>query len=266
MQKKFTRNRAIEIMKELKNLKYFQNPAHRKKYIRNQSGRIALSFNLIRNSLNKDSAVLDLGIAPYFFAHLIKSQYNCKIYGIGLSASGAEEMEENFGFPTYYCNIEIDKFPFEDSTFDIVVCTEVLEHLVMNPSHTLSEIHRVLKSRGILLISTPNAVSLTNRFALLFGRNIFAKYSLDHIYGRHNRLFTRRELKKLLKDSNYEIEKCIMFTDTTPFKKRIAKLFALVGSLVSPNLRDKIIILARKFGETKMAFPESVYRHSLKTD
>lgn len=40
------------------------------------------------------------------------------------------------------------------STFDIVVCTEVLEH-TLNPFLAVEEIHRLLKPSGILIMSTP---------------------------------------------------------------------------------------------------------------
>ena len=48
-----------------------------------------------------------------------------------------------------------DGLPFEDGTFDVVVMTEVIEHLLY-PWDTLREIRRVLKPDGILLLSFPN--------------------------------------------------------------------------------------------------------------
>jgi ubiquinone/menaquinone biosynthesis C-methylase UbiE len=41
-----------------------------------------------------------------------------------------------------------------DNTFDIVVCTEVLEH-TLRPFDAINEIHRILKPNGALLMSTP---------------------------------------------------------------------------------------------------------------
>ena len=41
-----------------------------------------------------------------------------------------------------------------ESTYDAVVCTEVLEH-VSNPFSAISEIHRILKPNGILFASSP---------------------------------------------------------------------------------------------------------------
>lgn len=47
---------------------------------------------------------------------------------------------------------------FEVESFDIVICSEVLEH-VPAPERILKEIHRILKNDGMAIISTPNAVN-----------------------------------------------------------------------------------------------------------
>ncbi len=49
---------------------------------------------------------------------------------------------------------DIMNLPFEDGTFDAVVCLEVLEH-VKNPFIALQEAHRALKSGGIFIGSAP---------------------------------------------------------------------------------------------------------------
>lgn len=51
-----------------------------------------------------------------------------------------------------FCEADIYKLPFEDASFDLVICCEVLEHLEF-PDRGLSEICRV--SRGAILVSTP---------------------------------------------------------------------------------------------------------------
>ena len=44
--------------------------------------------------------------------------------------------------------------PFSEKTFDVVTCTEVLEH-VLRPEKVMEEVYRILKSDGCLLISVP---------------------------------------------------------------------------------------------------------------
>lgn len=52
------------------------------------------------------------------------------------------------------------RLPFNSRTFDIVICSEVIEHV--NAKETLvSEISRVLKYKGWLILSTPNPNALT---------------------------------------------------------------------------------------------------------
>lgn len=50
------------------------------------------------------------------------------------------------------CNKNIDLIP--SNYFDIVICTEVLEH-TLNPFNAVNEIHRILKTGGHCFISTP---------------------------------------------------------------------------------------------------------------
>jgi SAM-dependent methyltransferase len=49
--------------------------------------------------------------------------------------------------------VAAETLPFEDESFDLVLCTQVLEH-VQDPAAVLSEIHRVLRPGGGALIST----------------------------------------------------------------------------------------------------------------
>ena len=58
---------------------------------------------------------------------------------------------------------------FDARTFDYVVCTEALEHLE-HPALLLREFARLLRPHGVLLVTTPNIVSLRSRLKfLLFG-------------------------------------------------------------------------------------------------
>jgi SAM-dependent methyltransferase len=49
-----------------------------------------------------------------------------------------------------------EQLPLGNSQFDLVICTQVLEY-VAEPSSVLSEIHRVLRPGGDLLLSVPSA-------------------------------------------------------------------------------------------------------------
>ncbi|MCR5398428.1 MAG: class I SAM-dependent methyltransferase, partial [Lachnospiraceae bacterium] len=56
-----------------------------------------------------------------------------------------------------YIDMAVDisgRLPFEDDTFDTVICSDVLEH-IYNPVDTLNEMVRVCKRNGHILLNTP---------------------------------------------------------------------------------------------------------------
>jgi len=60
--------------------------------------------------------------------------------------------------------------PYKTASFDIAVSIEVLEHLE-NPWYHLNELHRVLKSGGVLVLTVPNTQALFERlYYLLTGK------------------------------------------------------------------------------------------------
>lgn len=69
--------------------------------------------------------------------------------------------------------------PIPDASFDCVVSIEVLEHLE-NHSRFISELVRVTKPGGTLILTTPNVLSIQSRFHyLLYGTTDCAPYPLD---------------------------------------------------------------------------------------
>jgi SAM-dependent methyltransferase len=106
----------------------------------------------------KCRSVLEIGSSDYSFRHA--------------RPQGTEEwITLDFKQP---CDVECDlddcqlQIPLAEATFDLVICTEVLEHLLW-PTSLLGEVRRVLKPGGKLLVSVPNIVSLSYRVAWLLG-------------------------------------------------------------------------------------------------
>jgi ubiquinone/menaquinone biosynthesis C-methylase UbiE len=64
-------------------------------------------------------------------------------------------------------DLNTDKLPYPDDYFDLVTCTEVIEH-IEHYRETLREINRVLKPGGYAIISTPNILNLKSRIRFLF--------------------------------------------------------------------------------------------------
>ena len=103
------------------------------------------------------------------------------------------------GVPVVRASADGAGLPLADSSVDVVIMSELIEHLV-DPDATLDEAWRVLRPGGTLLLSTPNLAAWYNRVLLACGiQPLFTEVSLRGIYGRpgsevvgHLRVFTRR--------------------------------------------------------------------------
>ena len=103
------------------------------------------------------------------------------------------------GDPDIRLNLEdISKLPFNDGTFDCVVCTDVLEHLD-NLHHIFGELVRVTKKH--LIISLPNNW-VKARSSIAKGKGAFGPYGLpiDSPQDRHKWFFNLSEATDFMKE------------------------------------------------------------------
>jgi SAM-dependent methyltransferase len=61
--------------------------------------------------------------------------------------------------------------PFPDRTVDLIVCNDILEHL-LEPLPVVKDAHRVLRDDGTLVISVPNHFYWPMRLRILFGKGL----------------------------------------------------------------------------------------------
>lgn len=107
-------------------------------------------------------------------------------------------------------NAEKDAFPYPDEHFRTVLCCELIEHLAEDPMHMMSEVNRILKPGGHLVLTTPNITSLRALAAILTGHHpgFFTTYLRPNPNGieeaRHNREYAPREIGKLLEAAGFE--------------------------------------------------------------
>lgn len=88
--------------------------------------------------------------------------------------------------------------PFKDGSFDVVICSEVLEHI---PDHekALSEMARVLAPGGTLALSVPR--SFPEKVCFMLFPEGYRALSEGHI-----RIYRRRDLKMLCEKAGFRIE------------------------------------------------------------
>jgi SAM-dependent methyltransferase len=94
---------------------------------------------------------------------------------------------------------DIERLPFRDQFFDVIICAEVLEHI---PNHhkALKELERVLKPGKTLAISVPRY--LPERICWVLSRE-YRTSNRGHI-----RIYTKKGLLKILEQSGFNLFKC----------------------------------------------------------
>ncbi|MBI4855348.1 MAG: class I SAM-dependent methyltransferase [Acetobacterium woodii] len=112
-------------------------------------------------------------------------------------------------------NGSLEYLPFKDSTFDIIVCKDVLEHL-RTPIIVFQEFSRILKKEGFLIILTPsiyNYVSIISRITPFRLHTFFNKLrgiNATDIFPTYYRANSIRSLKELGKGVGLKMEDHMM--------------------------------------------------------
>jgi SAM-dependent methyltransferase len=114
------------------------------------------------------------------------TQYYCTgndVVGVDVDRRSLEVCRQRLGIECHWIDIDSEPLPFPDQDFDMVIFTEVMEHLRF-PQKALEEIRRVLKDSGRLIGSVPNAFRLRSRWKFLWGKPIENDPTHLHLYSR----------------------------------------------------------------------------------
>ena len=116
----------------------------------NHLGRLARILRLLRELDGlRFSTLLDVGGAEGYLPWLATRIFGAEAISSDLSLQACLRAKELFGLPSLA--LECNKLPFPDKSIDVVVCSEVIEH-VENPVETILELQRV--ARVAVLLST----------------------------------------------------------------------------------------------------------------
>ena len=168
-------------------------------------------------------------------------------------------------------NAETDPYPYPDDHFATILCCELLEHLEKDPMHLMSEINRVLRPDGHLLLTTPNICSLRSAGALLLGYHpgLFHQYVRPDADGeadpRHSREYAPRDSQAMYEAAGFSVE----HLETGPYLARHSAEFDWVKHVMKryqlpDHLRgDVIYAVGRKTGPVVERYPSALYTEAV---
>ena len=116
---------------------------------------------------------------------------NLNWYGLDLDGAAIQSASERSRYrretrqfdPPYFITGDISGLPFNDNTFDLVLCTEVMEH-IDNPGSAITELARIIKPEGFVLITTPNPRNLPEEIGYLIDRLTFGWFKRRYWAGQ----------------------------------------------------------------------------------
>ena len=122
-----------------------------------QRGELVYAEHLVRYRLAAQLAsgrrVLDAGSGEGYGTAMLASAGATSALGVDVDEEPIAHARERYG--QMFERADIASLPFDDESFDLIVCFETIEHLDDDVS-ALRELRRVLADDGLLIISTPN--------------------------------------------------------------------------------------------------------------
>jgi SAM-dependent methyltransferase len=189
----------------------------------------------------RDAKVLVLSSYPHFLPRLLKKlTFSTKHIVVTNGGDGWKEREDCEVFKDPKCLVDLQEY------FDVIVCDELFQHLAA-PAMTLQILKNLLSPGGVLVLTTPNADRVENRFNLLSG-NIANSCFRDDLplkssSGRgirkslHHREYSLAEVEKIAENAGFtvlqksyiigkkRINKSIAFTYVPPRTYLLQKIY-----------------------------------------
>jgi len=132
--------------------------------------------------------ILDVGAGDGVLAGLLLKDAKT-LTALDISIKRIKRCAETYGNGRFIVG-DAEELPFKRESFDCIVASELIEHLI-EPERFLLSSHHVLKKGGTLIISTPSALFYENNL-------------IEILKDQHLHTFSLRKLKRLLKKMGFK--------------------------------------------------------------
>lgn len=173
-----------------------------------------------------NAAILEVGCGDGSFTRNL-AEYSSRVTAVDLSASQIERNARAHPEINFIQHDVAQPLPFATGAFDVIWCSEVLEHL-FDPGFAVGEMQRVLAAGGRLLVTVPYHGVLKDVLIALFRWDEHFSPANPHI-----RFFTRKTLSTLAASAGFvEIE-----TKTCGMNKPLRDLIIATNILLKARKR-----------------------------
>lgn len=205
------------------------------------------------------SSCIDLGCGQGSDLSIIKNNFpNARLIGVDFGDWNREILKDK-GIEVISVNIEHEKLPFPDSSIDLIIANQVLEH-TKEIYWINQEVFRVLKKGGIFFIGVPNILSFHNRILMFFGIHP----TQAKLISAHVRIFSKNDTVLFYREIADKFCELVGFYGSQfyPFPKLIARVL----SRIFPTSAFSNFFVFRKINDYDNEFLEHPKSHVLETN
>ncbi|MCB0037796.1 MAG: methyltransferase domain-containing protein [Anaerolineales bacterium] len=222
---------------------------HIKYYMSHAQRRVELLCDKVYRHVPPPAAVLEVG-AAYGLALLPLQTAGYQVMGADLQQS-----LDTYAYALKAADIPLTTWdlhretPFSEAQFDVIIASEVLEHLQMSLKAAVQRLTVALKPGGFLLVTTPNLYQLPHLLRIIRGENINEPFADEPVIKKdvvidnrtHPREPTMKELRQAMKDNQLTLIESQYFTPTKySFLKHLAMSYTL------PLFRSHLLVIGCK--------------------
>jgi len=201
---------AIRIVDDYKTLQ----PDNKPEYFRYHRYRFISLLETVLRLPGK--RVLEIGVNPGQFTEMLV-QAGYTVSGTDLFPEHRADFWQRLNVEVRRWNIDSEEPPYQPEQFDIILFSEVIEHLAHPPLEALEAFYTLLTPGGHLVISTPNQFYFKSRLRTLFDIILLRPFDHDDEFKRwatlrrearyytHSRLFSMQQLAWLALESKYTV-------------------------------------------------------------
>lgn len=190
--------------------------------------------------------VLDIGCQYGVFSFYL-AEKGASVTGMDISERWIERCKREAAarYPDkefHFLSADAQELPFDDESFDCVLCSEVIEH-VEHPGNVLSEINRVLVPGGVFVLSTPN----TDSYYVKAWQVLKTVLPMKQI-----KALAMKLLKISMEDAYEGVRKQLPEERLEEFDREVEKLLAMAKELQLENEDEEISEHIREFSSAEL--------------
>lgn len=256
--------RATEIVEQYPRL----TPDHKAEYYRYHRVRFTAMLHTLLQLNAPGKRVLEIGVNPGQFTEMLV-QAGFSVTGSDLFPEHRADVWQRLSVEVQRWNIDHEAPPYAPGSFDIVIFSEVIEHLANPPLEALETFMQLLVPGGFLVVSTPNQFYFKSRLRTLFDVILmqpfdhddeFQRWALlrrDARYYTHSRLFSMAQLAWLGQQCGFAVHtrEYVAAYEPIGIERRrfihaphrwLAKAFIYVVTWLVPASRSMLLIVLQR--------------------